>query len=73
MQDYHFRIDQVEYQGQTSYTSILDSKPFINTCYSTVQVVALDIEHRIGVEIFSLISLAHFLLNAHPAAAASEK
>ena len=28
---YHSRIAQVEYQGQTRYTEILDCKPLINT------------------------------------------
>ena len=35
MQDCHSRIAQVECQGQTRYTLILDCKPFINTYDST--------------------------------------
>ena len=33
MQDFYVLIAQVEYQGQTRYTKILDSTPLIDTYY----------------------------------------
>ena len=33
MQDWHSRISQVQYQRQTRYTRILDSKPVVHTCF----------------------------------------
>ena len=39
--DFHFQIAQVDYQGQTRYTRILDCNPFISTCYSIGQRLEL--------------------------------
>ena len=50
-------ICQVEYQGQTRYTRILERKPLINTSYR--------IRHRLELKYFHF---AQFLLNAHRAA-----
>ena len=62
MQDCRSQIAQIEYQGQTQYTGILDHKPFIDTCYS--------IGHRLELKYFHF---ARFLLNAHRAAHQPEK
>ena len=63
MQDFHSQIAQVEYQGQTLYTRILDSKkPFTNICYH--------IRHRLELKYFLF---AQFLLNAHQADHRSQK
>ena len=53
-------IAQVEYQGQTRYAWILDSKPFINKCYG--------IGHRLELKYHHFAVFAHFLLNNHLAA-----
>ena len=57
VQDCHSRIVQVEYQGQTRSTRILERKPLINTSYH--------IRHRLELKYFHL---AQFFLNAHRAA-----
>ena len=51
------RIDQIEYQGQTRNTRILESKPLIDTYYC--------IRHRLELKYFHF---AQFLLNPHRAA-----
>ena len=51
------RIFQLEYQGQTRNTRILERKPLIDTSYR--------IRHRLELKYFHL---AQFLLNAHQAA-----
>ena len=57
VQDCHSRIVQVEYQGQTRSTRILERKPLINTSYH--------IRHRLELKYFHL---AQFFLYAHRAA-----
>ena len=57
MQYCHSWIAQVEYQGQTQYTRILDSKPFTDTC--------CHIGNRLELK---YLYFAQFLLNAHWAA-----
>ena len=57
VQDCRSRIFQVEYQGQTRYTRILERKPLIDTSYR--------IRHRLELKYFHF---AQFLLNAHRAA-----
>ena len=57
MQYCHSWIAQVEYQGQTQYTRILDSKPFIDTC--------CHIGYRLELKYLHFVQ---FLLNAHWAA-----
>ena len=54
MQDCHSLIAQVEYQGQTRYTKILDSKPLIDTFYC--------IGHRLELTFFSLHNLCPLLI-----------
>ena len=58
MQDCHCWIAWLEYQGQTRYTRILDSKPFIHASYR--------IGHRLELKYYFLF--AQFLLNSHQAA-----
>ena len=62
MQDCRSRIAQVEYQGQTRYTRILERKPLIDTSYR--------IQHRLELKYFHF---AQFLLNAHRAAHQPQK
>ena len=50
-QDCHPRIAQVEYQGRTRYTRILDLKPFVDTYYS--------IQHRLDLK-FPHFTYWHF-------------
>ena len=57
IQDCSSLILQVEYQGQTRNTRILERKPLINTSYC--------IQHRLELKYFHF---AQFLLNAHQAA-----
>ena len=57
VQDCRTRIFQVEYQGQTRNTRILERKPLIDTSYR--------IRHRLELKFFHF---AQFLLNAHRAA-----
>ena len=57
VQDCHTWIFQVEYQGQTRNTRILERKPLIDTSYR--------IRHRLELKFFHF---AQFLLNAHRAA-----
>ena len=44
LQDCHFLIAQVEYQGQWRYARLLDCKPFINAYYH--------IQHRLELKYF---------------------
>ena len=46
MQACHSRIAQVEYQGQTRYTRILDRRSFIDVCYRT--------GHRLDLKYFNV-------------------
>ena len=57
VQDWHTLISQVEYQGQTRNTRILECKPLIDTSDR--------IRHRLELKYFHF---AQFLLNAHQAA-----
>ena len=57
MQDYCSWIAQVEYQGQTQYTRLLEHKPLIDTSYR--------IGHRVELKCFHF---AQFFLNVHQAA-----
>ena len=57
IQDCSSQIVQVEYQGQTRNTRILERKPLIDTSYR--------IRHRLELKYFHF---AQFLLNAHRAA-----
>ena len=57
LQNCYSRIVQVEYQGQTQNTRILECKPLIYTSYC--------IQLRLELKYFHL---AQFLLNAHGAA-----
>ena len=57
VQDCQSRIAQVEYQGQTLYTRILNCKPVIDICYRIL--------HRLELKYFHY---AQFLLNARRAA-----
>ena len=57
MQDLHFWIAQVEYQGQIRYTTILDLKPLSNTYYHN--------QHIFEMKYFLF---AQFFLIAHRAA-----
>ena len=57
IQDCCTRIIQVEYQGQTRNTRILERKPLIDTSYR--------IRHGLELKYFHF---AQFLLNAHRAA-----
>ena len=57
MQDCCSQIAQIEYQGQTLETRLLEHKPLINTSYC--------IRHRLELKYFHF---AQFLLNAHRAA-----
>ena len=38
MLDFHFRISQAQYRGQTRYTNILDSKSF------SIHIIVFDID-----------------------------
>ena len=62
VQDCRSQIAQLEYQGQTRNTRILERKPLIDTSYR--------IQHRLELKYFHF---AQFLLNAHRAAHQPQK
>ena len=63
-QDCHCWIARVEYQGHTRYTRILDSKPFIYTCYYIGRRLELKLPIKM-IKIIIYIDIAFFYRKAN--------